>query len=43
MDIDGEEKILQLENAYFDAMHSCIQNFKSLGMWLVHPAIKKIL
>ena len=43
MDIDGEENILQLENAYFDATHSRVQNFKSLGMWLVHPAMKKII
>ena len=43
MDINGEENILQLENAYFDETHSCVQNFKSLGMWLVHPAMKKIL
>ena len=43
MDIDGEENILQLENAYFDATHSPIQNFKSLGMWLVHPVMKKVL
>ena len=43
MDIDGEENILQLENVYFDATHSHVQNFKSLGMWLVHPAMKKIL
>ena len=42
-DIDGEENILQLENAYFDTTHSHVQNFKSLGMWLVHPAMKKIL
>ena len=28
MDIDGEENILQLENAYFDAMHSHVQNSK---------------
>ena len=43
MDVDREENILQLENAYFDATHSRVQNFKSLGMWLVHPAMKKIL
>ena len=43
MDIDGEENILQLENVYFDTMHSHVQNFKSLGIWLVHPAMKKIL
>ena len=43
MDVNGEDNILQLENAYFDATHSCVQYFKSLGMWLVHPAMKKVL
>ena len=43
MDIDGEENLLQLENAYFDATHSRVQYFKSLGLWLIHPAMKKIL
>ena len=44
MDIDStESNPLQLENCYFDAMHKCIQGFKSLGMWTFHPAIKKIL
>ena len=43
MDVNGEDNILQLENAYFDATHSCVQHFKSLGMWLVHLAMKKVL
>ena len=43
MDVDGEDNMLQLENAYFDAMHSRVQYFKSLGMWLIHPAMKKVL
>ena len=43
MDVDGEENMLQLENAYFDTMHSRVQYFKSLGMWLIHPAMKKVL
>ena len=43
MDVNGEDNILQLENAYFDATHSCVQYFKSLGMWLVHPVMKKVL
>ena len=34
---------LQLENAYFDATHSHVQFFKSLGLWLIHPAMKKVL
>ena len=43
MDVDSEDNILQLENAYFDATHSHIQYFKSLGMWFVHPVMKKVL
>ena len=43
MDVNGEDNILLLENAYFDATHSRVQYFKSLGMWLVHPVMKKVL
>ena len=43
MDVDGEPNLLQMENAYFDATHTCVYGFKSLGLWLIHPAMKKIL
>ena len=43
MDVDGEPNLLQMENAYFDATHSRVYGFKSLGLWLIHPAMKKIL
>ena len=43
MDVDGEPNILQMENAYFDATHTRVYGFKSLGLWLIHPAMKKIL
>ena len=43
MDVDGEPNILQMENAYFDATHTWVYGFKSLGLWLIHPAMKKIL
>ena len=43
MDVDGEANILQMENAYFDATHTRVYGFKSLGLWLIHPAMKKIL
>ena len=43
MDIDGEPNILQMENAYFDATHTQVYGFKSLGLWLIHPVMKKIL
>ena len=43
MDVDGPENILQLENAYFDTTHTHVYGFKTLAMWLVHPAMKQIL
>ena len=43
MDVDGEANLLQIENVYFDAIHTHIYSFKSLGLWLIHPAMKKIL
>ena len=43
MDGDGEPNLLQMENAYFDATHTHVYGFKSLGLWLIHPTMKKIL
>ena len=43
MDVDGEPNILQMENAYFDVTHTQVYGFKSLGLWLIHPVMKKIL
>ena len=43
MDVKGPENILQLENAYFDAMHTRVYGFKTFTMWLIHPAMKQIL
>ena len=44
MDVDSNEKsVLQDKNAYFDAMHKRIHGFKSLGLWMYHPAMRKIL
>ena len=43
MDVEGQEYILQLENAYFDATHTWVYGFKTLAMWLIHPAMKQIL
>ena len=43
MDVKGPEHILHLENAYFDAMHTRVYGFKTLAMWLIHPAMKQIL
>ena len=41
--VKGPEHILQLENAYFDATHTRVYGFKTFAMWLIHPAMKKIL
>ena len=44
MDLDSHEKnVLQEENAYFDATHTRIHWFKSLGLWMYHPAMRKTL
>ena len=43
MDVDGVPNLLQMENVYFDATHTHVYGFKSLGLWLIHPAMKKIL
>ena len=43
MDVDGPENPLQLENAYFDATHQHVHGFKSLGLWIYHPSMRKIL
>ena len=43
MDVDGLGNILQMENAYFDATHTRVYGFKSLGLWVIHPAMCKIL
>ena len=43
MDIDGDENIMQTENAYFDATHSRVHGFKSFGLWVYHPSMQCIL
>ena len=43
MDINGEENILQKENAYFDATHTRVHGFKSFALWLIHGPIGKML
>ena len=43
MDVDGPENPLQLENTYFDATHQHVHGFKSLGLWIYHPSMRKIL
>ena len=43
MNEDAPENLLELENAYFDATHTCIYGFKTFGRWMIHPAMKQIL
>ena len=43
VDADGPENVLQLENTYFDATHTQIYGFKSLGLWMFHPSQRKVL
>ena len=43
MDVNGPENILQVENAYFDATHIHVHGFKSLGLWLYHPTMRKTI
>ena len=37
MDVEGPENILQEQNAYFDATHTRVHGFKSVGLWLSTP------
>ena len=43
MDVEGPENIQQEENAYFDATHTRVHGFKSLGLWLFHPIMRKVI
>ena len=43
MDQDGPDNILQMENAYFDAAHTRVYGFKTLGLFMIHPAMKQVL
>ena len=43
MDVDAEENILQLENAYFDATHTRVYGFKTFALWLLHPTMKQMI
>ena len=44
MDVDSSvSSVLQQENAYFNATHTCVHGFKSLGLWMYHPSMHKIL
>ena len=43
MDRKGtDESRLQLENAYFDATHTRVHGFKSMGLWYLDPAMAEM-
>ena len=41
--VSSVSSVLQQENAYFDATHTHVHSFKSLGLWMYHPSMYKIL
>ena len=44
MDVDSPiSSVLQQENAYFNATHTRVHGFKSLGFWMYHHSMRKIL
>ena len=42
MYVEGPDNILQ-ENAYFGTTHTKVHGFKSLGLWLFHPTMRKVI
>ena len=43
MDQDGEENPLQQENAFFDRCHSQCTGFTSVGLWVQHPSMHRVI
>ena len=43
MDQDAEDNPLQKEDAYFDGCHSRCTGFISLGLWVQHPSMWRVL
>ena len=43
MDQDGEENPLQQEDAFFDGCHSRCTGFISLGLWVQHPSMRRVI
>ena len=43
MDQEGKESALQEEDAFFDGSHSRCTGFISLGLWVHHPALRKVV
>ena len=43
MDQDGEENPLQQEDTFFDGCHSRCTGFISLGLWVQHPSMRRVI
>ena len=43
LDQDAEDNPLQKEDAYFDGCHSRCTGFISLGLWVQHPSMHRVL
>ena len=43
MDIDGKRNPMQEQNAYFNTAYSRVHGFLSICLWVVHPALSKII
>lgn len=43
MDQDGPENALQLEECYFDGAHKRCFGFKTLGLFVYHPGMRRLL
>ena len=43
MDVNGPEDGLQKENAFFDAMHTRVHDFKSFALWLIHGPMHEMI
>ena len=43
MDQDGEENPLQQEDVFFDGCHSRCTRFISLGLWVQHPSMQRVI
>ena len=43
MDQEGDKNALQEEDAFFDGSHSRCTGYISLGLWVHHPALRRVI
>ena len=43
MDVDGPNNPLKSEDAFFDGSHSRCTDFVSLGLWVMHTPMRRII